>query len=95
MSSAITLGHIVRQMIDLQDKLDKISDNSESNQILDMINDRITHASINQKNETVTALRELREAIWAMQGKSASIDKDRQLEAAKELAFNFFMGAKL
>jgi hypothetical protein len=59
-----------------------------------MINDRITHACINQKNETVTALRELREAIWAMQGRSSSIDKDRQLEAAKELAFNFFMGAK-
>ena len=95
MNLTTTLGHIVSQMITFQDELDKIVDKTESNQILEMIDDRITHASINQKTEAVTALRELREAIWAMQGKSASIDKDRQLEAAKELAFNFFGGLKL
>jgi len=35
--------------------------------ILNIINDRITHASINGRTEAASALRELRENIWRLQ----------------------------
>ena len=37
--------------------------------ILETINDRITHASINQNDAVVKAMKELREFIWGLAGK--------------------------